>query len=511
MKNIRQFIFIFISALSCEWAYCQNPSSDTATAITEGETITVAPSQVLIADWEKYSGDLGTDSITAPKKVYLFPIREDIMPSTYRLVEKCLKEAATDSADYVIIDMNTYGGLVDAADKIRTAILHYPKPIYVFINNQAASAGALIAIAADSIYMRDGASIGAATVVDQQGEVVADKYQSFMRGMMRATAESHGKVVDHVSARGDTVWRWFRDPRIAEAMVDPSISIPGLIDSTKVLSFSTGEAIEWRYCEGRAQSVEEVLTIAGLENYTISEYKPTFLDRILGFLTNPAFQGLLIMLIIGGIYFELQTPGVGFPLIAAIAGAVLYFAPLYLEGLAAHWEVALFLLGVILIIVEIFVTPGFGVLGILGIIGIIMGLTFAMIDTDVVKYIPSGQIGAGYLLRPVSLVIISVTASLILCIWLGKRLLTTESPLRRKVVLTSNMEAEEGYVSHSVSRDMVGRTGTVLNPLRPSGKVIIDNVIYEAAGENGQFIDRDTQITVVRDEGGILYCRMKFE
>lgn len=504
MKNL---LYLLSAALLCSFnAYPQTTksASDSTSSSTAASVETVADS-VLIADFEQHASARDTTADTS--RVYLFPIREDIMPATARLVEKCLAEATDMGADYVVIDMNTYGGVVDAADKIRTALLHYPKPVYVFINNQAASAGALIALAADSIYMRDGASIGAATVVDQKGEVVPDKYQSFMRSMMRATAEAHGKVAERISAKGDTLWRWFRDPRIAEAMVDPTIAIPGLIDSTKVLSFSPEEAITWHYCEGKAQSVGEVLSQAGITAYEITEYESTTLDRILGFLTNPAFQGILIMIIIGGIYFELQTPGIGFPLIAAISAAVLYFAPLYLEGLAAHWELAVFILGVILIIVEIFVTPGFGVLGILGVLGVILGLTFAMIDTDILKYIPSGQVSAGYLLRPVALVIISVTTALILSIWLGKRLLTTESPLRKAVVLTSNMDAAEGYVSHSDVRKLIGRKGTALTPLRPSGKVIIDDVIYEGAGENGQFIEPGATITIVRDEGGVLYCR----
>ena len=453
------------------------------------------------------SYDKETDAVLK-RIVYTFPIREDIMPSTARLTEKCLSEASELGADYIVIDMNTYGGLVDAADRIRTAILNYPKPVYVFINNQAASAGALISIAADTIYMRDGASIGAATVVDQEGAVVPDKYQSFMRGMMRSTAEAHGKVIETIE-NGDTVWRWFRDPRIAEAMVDPSISIPGLIDSAKVLTFSTEEAIRWRYCEGRAQSLEQVIELAGIDEYELVVYEPTFVDRLLGFLTNPVFQGILIMLMIGGIYFELQTPGVGFPLITAIVAAVLYFAPLYLEGLLANWELALFILGVVLVILEIFVTPGFGVFGILGIIAIVAGLTFAMIDTDLLKYIPSGEIGAGYVLRPVALVIISVTAAIILSIWLGKRLLTTDSIFSNSVVLKSNMDAEEGYVSHLSNWDLKGAEGVASTPLRPSGKIVIDDRFYEAAGENGQFIEKGDRVMVVRDEGGVLYCKKK--
>ena len=440
-------------------------------------------------------------------EVYLFPIREEIMPAMARLTARCITEAAERGSDYIVIDLNTYGGLVDAADKIRTLILEAPVPVYAFINNQAASAGALIAIAADSIYMRNGASIGAATVVRQDGEVVPDKYQSFMRAMMRATAETHGKVPE-VQGR-DTVWRWFRDPLIAEAMVDPTIEVPGLIDGTKVLTFTADEAILWHYCEGKAASVEEVLEQAGVKNYDIYEYKLSGLDRLMGFLTNPAFQGILIMLIIGGIYFELQTPGIGFPLIIAVTAALLYFAPLYVEGLLAYWELILFLIGIALIMVEIFATPGFGVLGIAGIVAVIVGLVFAAIDTDILKYVHSGEIPVAYIFRPFAMVIISVTVGLSLSIWLGRRFLTGHSALRERVVLTSSMDAGEGWVSRERERGLVGMYGVATTVLRPTGKIRIDGLYYEAAAEEGFFIEKGTEVVVARDEGGVLYCRTK--
>lgn len=448
------------------------------------------------------SGSLsGQDSTT--RKVYVFPIHAQIMPSAVRLTDKCLREAQAWGAQRVVIDLNTYGGLMDAADTIRTRILNCSIPVYVFINNQAASAGALIALAADSIYMREGASIGAATVVDQQGNAVPDKYQSFMRSMMRSTAEAHGKVAE---IRGtDTVWRWRRDPHIAEAMVDPRVTVPGLADSTKVVTLTTGEAIEWGFCEGKAASVEEILRQTGLEGCEIKEYRPTGLDSLIGFLTNPAFQGLMIMLIVGGIYFELQTPGIGFPLAVAILGALLYFAPLYVEGVVAHWELILFLAGIVLLILEIFVTPGFGVLGITGIIAMVLGLAFAAIDTDLLKYIPSGQISVGYILKPVATAIVSIALSLILSIWLGRRFLTGHSLLRERVVLTSSIGEE--YVSRESDRQLVGRHGVVTAVLRPSGKIKIGETYYEAAAENGFFIPKGTEVEVVRDEGGVLYCR----
>ncbi len=445
-----------------------------------------------------------TETPTA-KKVYVFPIREDIMPATVRLTAKCLEQAAAMEADYIIVNMNTYGGLLDAADSIRTMLQHVQIPVFTFVNNQAASAGALIALATDSIYMRPGASIGAASVVDGNGEVMPDKYQSFMRSMMRSTAEAHGKVP--VVEKGDTTWVWRRNPRIAEAMVDPSIVVGGISEEGKVLTFTPDEAIEWGYCEGRASSVEEVLSAAGIDNYEVTEYQTTFLDALIGFLTNPVAQGIFIMLIIGGIYFELQTPGVGFPLAVAIIGAMLYFAPLYVEGLLANWELITFIAGIILIILEIFVTPGFGILGITGIIAVITGLAFALIETGVLKYIPTGELPAGVIIRPFMIVIISTATAFILSVLLGNRFLRGRSVLRNKLVLAADMTAGEGYVSHETHHNLVGCTAVTSTQLRPAGKIFIDGKYCEAASDNGIFIEKGVTVTITRTEGGVVYCR----
>lgn len=445
---------------------------------------------------------------TGKKTVYVFPIREDIMPAVARLTHNCLEEARNIEADYIIINMNTYGGLVDAADSVRTMLLNCQIPVFTFINNQAASAGALIALATDSIYMRPGASIGAATVVDQSGSDLPDKYQSFMRSMMRATAEAHGKI-PVVDRRGDTTWVWRRDPQIAQAMVDPTISVAALPDTTKVLTFTPEEAVEWGYCEGIVSTIPELLSVAGIDDYELIEYEPTWLDKLLGILTNPTLQGIFIMLIIGGIYFELQTPGIGFPLVVAILGAVLYFAPLYMEGLIAHWELIVFVVGLILILIEIFVTPGFGVLGILGIVAVLVGLIFALIDTSLLRYIPTGELPISIVVRPIMIVLIAVALGTVLSIWLGNKFLKGRSRLRNKLVLATDMTAEEGYVARTADRGLVGREAVTFIPLRPTGKVTIDGQIYEAAGENATFIEKGIAVIVVRDEGGVLYCRPK--
>lgn len=493
------------------------PDSNTATsaltASVSDQSSDGAPTKASI-DKALSSSDTSTDSslfllpgtVTATGrecKVYTFPINGDIMPAQQRLVSKCLTEAREQHADLVVIRMNTYGGLVNVADSIRTMILNYPTPIWVYIDNQAASAGALIALAADRIYMHPGGSIGAASVVDQNGQPMPDKFQSFMRATMRATAESHGQVIERIE-NGDTIRRWWRDPQTAEAMVGRTVA-----DSTtvNVLTFTASEAVKNHFSEGTASSLEETLAQGGVETYTLTEYRPTTLDRLLAWLMNPVVQGIFVMMIVGGIYFELQSPGIGFALVVAILGAVLYFAPLYLEGVAQNWELILFIIGLVLLAVEIFVLPGFGIAGVAGIVAVILGLSFAAIDNDLLRHLPTGEITVGWILQPILIVIIAATAALIGGLLLSKRFLTGTTPLQRKVVLTAEMAPEQGYVSHpQVASELIGKTAEVAAVLRPSGRVIIDGIYYDAIAEEGQFIPRGKQVIITRFEGGVVYC-----
>lgn len=440
-----------------------------------------------------------TTDVSSGKLVYKINIKEDIMPAAWRHVQRGFKEASELKADIMLIHMNTYGGLVNMADSIRTKLLNSPIPVWVFIDNQAASAGALISIAADSIYMRSGASIGAATVVNQAGEVAPDKFQSFMRSVMRATAEAKGKIP--VVIKGDTVMKWRRDPKIAEAMVDPSVYIEGIIDTGKVLTFTADEAIKWGYCEGKAESVSEIFSINGIDDYRIVEFKPTLIDKLIGLLTSPVVSGLLIMVIVGGIYFELQTPGIGFPLAIAVIGAVLYFAPLYVEGLAEHYEVIIFIVGLILIAVEIFAIPGFGVIGISGIILVLLGLTTAMIDNDIFRDVrPFSWIEV---VRPLMIVTFSLFSGLIASIVLSKRLIS--SPAFPGLALKHSLTEEEGYVGiDKRQKGLQGKVGTAITVLRPSGKIEIGDEIFDAVSEDG-FINKGEAVKVTKDEAGQVY------
>jgi len=434
------------------------------------------------------------------KLVYKFNIKEEIAPAIWRQTQQAFEAADTLGADVFLIHMNTYGGTVLDADSIRTKILQSTIPVYVFIDNNAASAGALISVACDSIYMRPGGSIGAATVVNQTGQAMPDKYQSYMRSTMRATAEAHGK--DTIISGNDTIYKWRRDPDIAEAMVDPSVFIEGIIDTGKVLTFTPGEAIEYGFCEGEAESIPEVLQKVGIEEYRIVEYSPSFIERIIGFLVNPVVSGLLIMAIIGGIYFEMQSPGIGFPIGVAILAAVLYFAPLYLEGLAAHWEVIVFLIGLILIAVEIFVIPGFGVAGILGILLVFIGLVLSLVGNVDFDFSPvdTGKLGVA-----IMTVVFGLFGGFILALYLGNKLFTAKSGAFKNLSLNTVQNISEGYLNvESSFLNLKGKSGTAQTVLRPGGKVLIEGEVYDAMAETG-FIDREEDIVVVKVGTSQLY------
>lgn len=435
------------------------------------------------------------------RKVFVFNMNREVDKGLWRITRKAFDQSEKWGADLVIIRMNTYGGLVDVADSIRTKILYHSKPVWVFIDNNAASAGSLISIACDSIYMRPGANIGAATVVNQTGQVVPDKYQSYMRSTMRSTAEAHGR--DTLVNGKDTVFSWRRDPRIAEAMVDPSIYIAGLIDTGKVLTMTTQEAIRWKYCEGAAESIPDLLTKEGVTNYVLKEFKLSGFEKFMAFLLSPIVQGILILLIIGGIYFELQAPGIGFALVLAITGAVFYFAPLYIDGLAEHWEIIVFIVGVILLLLEILVIPGFGIAGISGIILMVSGLALGLLANAKLDFT---GIGVADIFKSFAFVVFFVFSALIGSIWLSGKILAV-GPFSR-FSLNKTQQKSDGFTSAPIEiLKMTGREGTAFSMLRPSGKVMIEGKVYDAIAETS-WISKGSAIRVVRQEAMQLYVKL---
>lgn len=433
--------------------------------------------------------------------IYKINIRENIGSNTWVYLQNGMNEALNKNANCLLIHMNTYGGAVVEADSMRTAILNFPLPVYVFIDNNAASAGALISIACDSIFMRSSASMGAATVVSgEDGSKAPDKYQSYMRGIMRATAESHGK--DTLVVNGDTLLEWKRNPKVAEAMVDERIVIPGYADSTQILTLTASQAVELGYCDGIVENINEIaVKYLGYSDYDVAIYNPTLYDRIKGFLTNGILQAFLIMIIIGGIYFELQTPGIGFPTAIAITAAILYFTPLYMTGYAQNWEVLMFVLGLILIVFEIFVIPGFGVVGISGIVLVILALVFSLVGNI---HFDFSMISTRELFRALMIVFAGLGFSVVLVVYLSSRI--GKPGLFRKVALVSD---QEGYFSVPMEPvSLVGRVGIAATVLRPSGKVQVDDEFYDAVSIKG-FLEKGDKVVVRKYENFQLYV-MKY-
>jgi len=413
--------------------------------------------------------------------LYRIRLDGDIDPASQRLVVLGLDKARKAGADYVMLDLNTYGGAVNAADSIRSAILNYEKPVVAYVNMQAASAGALISIACDSIYMKTGSSIGAATVVDQSGNVMPDKYQSFMRGMMRSTAQANG-----------------RDPHIAESMTD----------TANVLSMTPSEAVAVGYCEGICENTTEVArSVIGSDEFIIKSMEDdmTWLDKLIQFLLNPLLQSIFMMMIIGGIFVEIRTPGIGLPLLTAVIGALLYFAPGYLGHVVSYWEIILFIAGLVLIAVEIFVLPGFGVAGITGIIAVIVALTFAMVD-NLELFHWDGSLNLRPIIQPLGIVVISAAAAIFGSVWLVKKLYSTRS--FDNIALRQEMKAKDGFTGVvSGLEDLVGKEVTVFSDMRPGGKVkTIDGRILEATLKFGGFASKGETLKVISAEQGRLYC-----
>jgi membrane-bound serine protease (ClpP class) len=419
-----------------------------------------------------------------PTKVLQLSIKDDIDPRMNRYIGLGLEAADKGNYDLIVIEMDTYGGLVTDAKDIVEKLLNYEKPIYVYINKDAASAGALISIACDSIYMAAGASIGAATVVMGQGEAAPDKYQSYMRSTMRSTAEEKG-----------------RDPAIAEAMVDERIEIEGVTKAGEVITFTTSEAIKNGFCEGEVDSIEGLLTKAGVTEYELDEFSIGSVEKIIAFFLNPVLSGVLIMIIVGGIWFELQSPGVGFPILASITAAILYFIPYYLTGLAANWELVLFAVGIIMIGIELVAIPGFGVLGIGGAVLTLSSLVLVMLGNDIFDFslVPWDRIFVA-----TSTTLGGMVGSLLL-VFLGGVQLGNTSFFKR-VALSNEEKRSDGFTAKFRENSVLGLKGKAFTVLRPSGRVIIDDEIYDAF-TRGEYILKDENIEVISEEGTTLLVK----
>ena len=396
-------------------------------------------------------------------------------------VERALEDAEADDASVIVFQIDTFGGLVEAADAIRKTILSASVPTVAVIDRNAASAGALIAYANDRIVMVPGASMGAATAVDQTGTYASEKVQSYMRGIMRATAEATG-----------------RDPRIAEAMVDENLEVPGVVEAGELLTVSSTEALELGIADAVLPSGDATVAALGLEDAAVEQHAASRAERVLRFLGSPVLASLLLMMMMGGLYFEIQTPGVGFAGAIALVGAALFFAPHYLLGLVESWEIALFVVGVGLILVEVFVTPGFGVFGVSGIVLTLGALLIALIPNIGFQFPTDGDITRATTTLAAALVLVALFA-----VSLGRMIPRSER--LNRLVLGTEMASASGFTSADTG-DLVGHVGTALTALRPSGTADLDGRRVDVVSE-GPFVDSGASVEVVRSRGAVVVVR----
>jgi membrane-bound serine protease (ClpP class) len=429
------------------------------------------------------SGGAGAAQPPAPV-VYVAPVEGIIDLGLAPFIERVLSEAATAGAAALILEINTFGGRVDAAVLIRDALLRSRVRTVAFVNKRAISAGALISLATETIVMAEGGTIGAATPVQlgQPGgpaQPVAEKTVSYMRKEFRATAESRK-----------------RPPLVAEAMVDADVEIPGVIDKGKLLTLTTDEAIKLRVADFRADDLEAVLERLELAGAEIRRTSENWAELLVRFLTHPVLGSLLMTIGILGIIVELRTPGFGVPGALGVASLGLFFWGHWLVRLAGWEELLLVAIGLTLLALEMFVIPGFGIAGVLGIAALLGGLGLSLV-------------GAGATWATMALAGGRVALALALAIGAALALLPLlpRLPLGRRLVLETEMAAREGFTSPPESdRRWLEKRGVVTSPLRPAGIADIDGERLDVVSE-GEFIDAGESIEVVRVSGNRIVVR----
>lgn len=411
--------------------------------------------------------------------VWRLRIEGEIGRGTVSYLQKGLAEAEAAGAEAVVIEFSTPGGYLDAATACRDAILSARVRTLAYVNREAYSAGALLAIACEKIYFATAGVMGAATPVyfDTQGEMrtAPEKVMSAVRALFRATAEDRG-----------------RRPEVGEAMVDPDIEIPGLVDRGKLLTLTARSAAEWGYSDGDAPTLAQVLEAEGLGGGVITEFRPRWVDAAVDALTSPWLASLLIAVGVLGLLWEVLTPGFGVPGSVGLGALALFFWAHYLAGLAG-WESIVFLVaGVVAILLEIlvFTATDFGLAGIAGLVLIGLGFYTAMVG----PFTQPGQ--AGVALGAVSLALV---AGLVLSAVALARL--PRSRLRLGgVILQTAITGRAGDKTEAPVTEWVGRQGVAVTDLRPVGQADFAGELVDVVSAEG-FLPKGSAIEVVRDEG----------
>jgi membrane-bound serine protease (ClpP class) len=405
--------------------------------------------------------------------VYRIPVHGVIELGLAPFIARSIREAEKAGAQAIVLDIETPGGRVDAAQQIVNALKEAKVPTYAFVNRRAFSAGAMIALATDRIYMRSGAVMGAATPVDGGGTKAPEKIVSAMRSEMRALAEARGL-----------------DPRVAEAMVDEELGVPGVVEKGKLLTLTTAEAVKVGYAvevaDWNALMVQLRAVGAPVQNTRVN-----WAEGLVRFFTHPIVAPMLLSLGFLGLLIEFKTPAFG---LAGVGGGILlglFFFSHYLVGLAGWEEIMLLFGGLALIGVEMFVLPGFGFAGIIGLLAV-LGSMYLSLVTHLSSEADMSQ-AAGILSAAILVVIVAAWALL-------RRLPQSGRFARTGMMLNEATDRKTGYISNPVREELVGLTGVALTDLRPAGAAQFGNERLDVVSDN-VWISAGTPVKIVRSEG----------
>lgn len=388
-------------------------------------------------------------------------------------IERSLREAAAAGAVALVLDMDTPGGRVDAAERISDALSDAEIPVYTLVNRRAYSAGALIALSTERIYMRPGSVIGAATPVDGSGTKAPEKIVSAMRSQMRALAETAGL-----------------DPDVAAAMVDEDVSIEGVVEQGKLLTLTTEEAVAVGYAE-EVDDMAELLTAIGQANATVTTAETNWAERVVRFFSNPVVAPFLLTLGFLGLITEIKTPSFGLAGAAGVLSLSLFFGSHMIVGLAGMEDLLVFGAGLLLVGLEVFLIPGFGLFGLVGGIGIMAGLYLSMLG----GFPMSEDFTRAGLVLSTTVLLIAVSA------WVVIRTLPGSSRLAKSgVFLLARTKRELGYESATSRADLVGTMGKAITDLRPSGTALFGDERLDVVSES-EWISEGTPVRVVSAEG----------
>jgi membrane-bound serine protease (ClpP class) len=415
---------------------------------------------------------LGLSASAQAPAVYRIAVSGVVENGLAPYVARSIREAEAAGAVAAFLDIDTPGGRIDAAERIADDVRGAKIPVYAFVNPRAYSAGALIAISSNGIYMRPGAVIGAATPVDGEGTKASEKMVSAMRGEFRSLAEQRGL-----------------DPRLAEAMVDENVEIPGVVKKGQLLTLSTGEAVRLGFAKGQVADEAELLKAIGHPHAQIITTEPNWAEAIVRFLTNPLVAPLLLSLGVLGLVFEIKAGAFGVAGLISLASLGLFFGSSFILGLAGWEEVLLLGLGLVALAAEVFIIPGFGVAGMVGIAAIVASMVLAMMG---------GHPTAGDVAQALSVLgaTFFITAAVIYA-WLRH---LPNSGRFSGLLLKGAGHRSEGFTTALSRPELVGQSGVALTDLRPSGAARIGDERLDVVTE-GEYVSQGSPVTLVRSDG----------